>query len=154
MTFFARSLARVLARLLSVWPSALCSSWKYSLFCYCLIQINFLFSRWHSAARRRVIAGKKAPVGAGRKEHFIFLHILFAFACLLFLTFAFSTFEPRVGFFIQVRHARIFDQIFGQMLTGVFGPRVLGEEHPLLQFHRDRELQFYSSTGMGKQSMY
>ena len=54
----------------------------------------------------------------------------------------------------HTKSSRKSDTGFGQILTGVFGPRVLGEEHPLLQFHRDGELQFYSSTGMGKQSMY
>ena len=70
------------------------------------------------------------------------------------------------GFLIHGRHARIFgqifDQIFGQVFDHGFWPGFFeqkiqctglpGHRTTVLQYHRDRNIQFYSTTGTEKYS--
>ena len=73
-----------------------------------------------------------------------------------------------VRFLIHGRHARIFgqifDQIFGQVFDqgfwpGFFGQKIQctglpGQRNTVLQFDRDRKIQFYSSTGTEKSNLF
>ena len=68
------------------------------------------------------------------------------------------------GFLIHGRRARIFgqifDQIFGQVFDQVFWPGffgqkiqctiLLGRRNTVLQYYRDRKIQFSSTTGTEK----
>ena len=69
---------------------------------------------------------------------------------------------PTDGFLIHGRrHARIFGQIFGQVFDqgfwpGFFGQKIqctglLGQRNTVLQFDRDRNIQFHSSIGTEKE---